>query len=400
MTPTTPMTPGQPKMRSAFLFLCVFSISRSVAGADGDTKTLKVFILSGQSNMVGWSHVRTLPALGQDPAYAALFQKLARGKGEWVERDDVFIDSTADDRVRKGRLSVGYGGGGAEWLGPEFAFGVEMGDLYSDPVLLIKAAWGGKDLYCDFRPPSAGDPAYDIPLADGVPREVGASYRKLVQEVHRALDDVGENFPMLKHRDVELAGFVWFQGWNEMFANDTIQEQVYAEYPSNVAHLVADLRQEFGAPDLPVVVGEMGVGGDHPGDRVEKLRAAQQAILAEETLRGSVALARTTHLWDGGVDQAFNDLEDVKRTQSKKLQPQVERGLKSKLKGMDDEERKRTIRNETDRAVEKTREFVAVKEAFDQVGSHWACHYHGSAKMYCVMGQAFAQSLYQVSHRP
>jgi hypothetical protein len=31
-----------------------------------------------------------------------------------------------------------------------------MGDYLTDPVLLIKTAWGGKSLFVDFRPPSSG----------------------------------------------------------------------------------------------------------------------------------------------------------------------------------------------------------------------------------------------------
>lgn len=381
----------------AFLVISIVCAGAMAAGgADQDPKTVKVFILSGQSNMVGWSHVRTLPSMGKDPKHRELFKKLSRGKDRWVERDDVFIDSIVDDKARKGKLSVGYGGGGEDWLGPELAFGVEMGDLHDEPVLLIKAAWGGKDLYCDFRPPSAGDPDYEIPKSGDKDREVGAFYRRLVEEVHRALADMGENFPALKRRTPELAGFVWFQGWNEMFAAKEIQEQVYAEYPSNFANLVADLRREFDAPELPVVLGEMGVDGEQPSQKVQKLRAAQEAITKQESLRGSVSLAPTSHLWDEDVHKAFRTMEDVRGELSRKLSKKIEKGMKSKLKGKSEEERKKLIRNETNRAVEKTREYQKAKEAFDAVGSHWLCHYHGSAKMYCTMGQSLAKGLVRV----
>ena len=44
-------------------------------------------------------------------------------------------------------------------------------DHFKEKVLLIKTAWGGKSLYKDFRPPSAGD---------GAP---GEYYTKMIQEI-------------------------------------------------------------------------------------------------------------------------------------------------------------------------------------------------------------------------
>ena len=37
-----------------------------------------------------------------------------------------------------------------------------MGDHFDEPVLLIKTAWGGRSLYKQFRPPSAGYPAEEV----------------------------------------------------------------------------------------------------------------------------------------------------------------------------------------------------------------------------------------------
>ena len=32
----------------------------------------------------------------------------------------------------------------------------DYGKMLGEPILIIKAAWGGKSLHTDFRPPSAG----------------------------------------------------------------------------------------------------------------------------------------------------------------------------------------------------------------------------------------------------
>mmetsp|Transcript_17431 Transcript_17431/g.42744 ORF Transcript_17431/g.42744 Transcript_17431/m.42744 type:complete len:147 (-) Transcript_17431:1595-2035(-) len=60
-----------------------------------------------------------------------------------------------------GDLTVGYGEGGSargEFFGPELGFGFNLelphGASKNDKILLVKTAWGGKDLAQDFRPPS------------------------------------------------------------------------------------------------------------------------------------------------------------------------------------------------------------------------------------------------------
>ena len=112
-----------------------------------------------------------------------------------------------------GPLSVGMGAWGADWFGPELMFGIEMGDHFKEPVLLIKTCWGGHSLYGNFRPPSAGKPAYETGYK---PEDIGASYHKMVKEVRECLANLDTDFPQLKGLKTELCGFVWFQGWNDM----------------------------------------------------------------------------------------------------------------------------------------------------------------------------------------
>jgi hypothetical protein len=180
-------------------------------------------------------------------------QHLRDANGQWVVRDDVQITFKAKDVVRKGQLTIGYTGyGGSSHIGPELQFGHVMGDHFDEPVLLIKTAWGGKSLYKDFRPPSS----------DG---DVGLYYEKMVQEVRAALEQLGD-------RPYELRGFVWMQGWNDMCTKPAIPE-----YADNLVNLVADIRREFDAPNLPVVIGELGNGGAaRPGSAMERFREAQR----------------------------------------------------------------------------------------------------------------------------
>ena len=156
---------------------------------------VKVFILAGQSNMEGHAGVKTLDRLGEHPTHGYRLKKIKKDDGSFVVRDDVFVSyQKADERIKR-PLSVGMGAWGKEWFGPELMFGIEMGDFYSEPVLLIKTCWGGHSLYGNFRPPNAGKAAYETGYK---PEEIGASYHKMVKEVRECLANLDTDFPQLK----------------------------------------------------------------------------------------------------------------------------------------------------------------------------------------------------------
>src|SRR3954467_8468710 len=130
-----------------------------------EKKPLKVFILAGQSNMEGHAKVETFDYIGDDPATAPLLKRMRAADGKPTVCDHVWISyltGTGDGNGEGlGKLTAGYGSrrkpaedGGK--IGPEFTFGLTMDRSLKEPVLIIKTAWGGKSLYYDFRPPSAG----------------------------------------------------------------------------------------------------------------------------------------------------------------------------------------------------------------------------------------------------
>src|ERR1700749_398431 len=102
-----------------------------------EAKTLKVFILAGQSNMEGQGFIAadakrnggkgSLEYVAKAPATAAHFKPLLGKDGKWAVRDDVWI--TYLDR--HGPLTVGYGVN-PERIGPELGFGWVMGDKFEE----------------------------------------------------------------------------------------------------------------------------------------------------------------------------------------------------------------------------------------------------------------------------
>jgi alpha-galactosidase len=352
-----------------------------------DKGPVKVFILAGQSNMEGHGGVRTLDELASHPTQGGLLKKIRKDDGTFIERDDVFIYYQRNKELIKAPLSVGQGAG-KDRIGPELGFGIGMGDFFEEPVLLIKTAWGGKDLYCDFRPPSAGKPAYEIP---GTPREQGAFYRKMVSEVRECLNNLDTNFPQFKGKGYELCGFVWFQGWNDYCSDKKIKDQVYDEYASNFAHLVHDLRAEFKVPNLPVVVGEVGVDGEPASPGMTAFRAAQAKIASQPELKGTLGYVRTAPFWYAALDELPKKLGAEEHRIRQKVTAQVKE--ENKDKALDAKAMERLVNKAMEKATKEDEAYQKVKVEHDKVISHWICHYQGSARVYALAGYAFAQAM-------
>lgn len=217
---------------AALALLLLAAPVTAMATAAAPPPPLKVFILVGQSNMVGHGYFEaknkttgaylngTLGYLASHPRTAAEYAKLIDpATGRWAHRQDVFVindvnalgNASADPPpaaavgVRSGNvgafLSPGWGGESTS-IGPELGFGWAVGDALAPQVLLLKVAWGGKTLGADFRPPSSGG-------------TVGPYYTWMVKKVRKYLGDLAAFLPPsdAAGSSYELAGFVWHQGW-------------------------------------------------------------------------------------------------------------------------------------------------------------------------------------------
>ncbi|HUR46178.1 MAG TPA: sialate O-acetylesterase [Candidatus Saccharimonadales bacterium] len=279
-------------------------------------ETVKVFILAGQSNMEGKAPNTLLDSQAEDPKTGSLFQHL-RKDGKWIVRDDVFIKFLE----RKGPLTIGYGSPGR--TGPELEFGTVMGDHFEEPVLLIKAAWGGHSLAKLFRPPSAGFPeglekelqqAHDqvkkrnekqkkndpLPTMEDIKKEYGSSYRNTLTEFKKTSANFETMFPELKGRKLELAGFVWFQGWNDQYGG------VEKEYASNMKLFIQDIRKDLNTPKLPFVIAAMGQNMSKPA--TGPMRVIQEAQLSMNDVpefKGNVKAFRTDVLVDKAAEELY-----------------------------------------------------------------------------------------------
>lgn len=275
-------------VRMAICVLAMTHITSVVAPAEGGKNKLKVFILSGQSNMEGVCNVSTIDFIGEDKKHGHLLKKFKPDGKTLVTRDDVWVAN----RGHYGKLASGYGARRGDALGsnigPEYAFGYFIGDAIEEQVLLVKYAPGGRSLYTNFRPPAAG-------LPEGAdPEKFGEDYRGLVAYVHDTMNSLKKHFPGYdESAGYEIAGFVWFQGYNDMFGQSSRKE-----YGQNLVHLIKDLRKEFKAPKMKVVVGVMGVNGplNEVNPKQKDVRNGQRFVNFVPEFKGNVKAVETGQL--------------------------------------------------------------------------------------------------------
>jgi autotransporter-associated beta strand protein len=280
----------------ALLAGILLAASSSVAPAEqAGTSPVKIFIMAGQSNMLGKGTISpaTTPGtldylVANDPD--GRYQFLKSG-GSYVVREDVWI---RDQDPVAGGLTVGYGGEASGLIGPELGFGHVMGDADESQILIVKCAWGGRDLAFNFCPPSSrpGDPE-PVTSADK-----GFYYKEILRLVNEAKANLGTYFPNYNGGGYQIAGFAWHQGWN-----DRIDVAKSAAYETNMANFINDIRNDLGAPNMPFVIATTGMDGlDGYGyTQVEKAQLKMADAAAYPAFAGNVAVIDTRGTY-GGFD--------------------------------------------------------------------------------------------------
>jgi hypothetical protein len=231
-------------MLKHLLLLLIFCFSSTVFSQG----KLKVFILAGQSNAQGHGDLGPVTTAGTLEHFYAHrqdneFDFIKDNNSNWATRSDVWVRyDTESNGLLADDLKVGYGGW-SQQIGPEYGMGHALGKHFNDQVLIIKTAWGGKSLAVDFRPPSAGG-------------TTGPYYTRMINDIKASMNNIATEFPEYNGETIEIAGFVWFQGWN-----DGGSDAYKAEYESNLLNLIKDVPVDLNVRDLPILVGLTGNGG-------------------------------------------------------------------------------------------------------------------------------------------
>lgn len=382
--------------------LAWFALAAAVASA----KPLQVYVLVGQSNMEGHAKVETIDYIGEDPATAPLLKRMLGPDGKPAAAKNVWISYYTGIGEKNGEgfgpLTTGYGSrqdpakdGGK--IGPEYAFGLAMERAGNGPVLLIKAAWGGKSLNYDFRPPSAGPyprTARDLETDKNPLANAGHYYRLMIAHAKQVLADPGRVCPAYDPKEgYELAGFIWLQGFNDMVDGNFYPRQPkgaagkrFTPYSDALGALIRDVRKDLGAPRLPFVIGVMGVGGKDPGSEDNlAFREAMAAPAAWPEFKGNVVAVRTAPFWDEKLG-AIQDKKEKVRQMAFELRTKGKRSANADGK-MTPEQQRQYLKDYEAKLI-SPEEAALLKRGASNAGYH----YLGCAKTFALMGEAFAEA--------
>jgi hypothetical protein len=192
------------------------------------SNTIKVFILSGQSNMVGYGKTAELPRH---------FRTLPR-------------NVTLKNHCPQGFFAR------RRKFGPEIGFAHTLAAAWPDEsILLVKYAVNATSLLA-WSPDWSYERARQTGNADA-----GPLYETLFRYVNAAIRD----------KQVEFAGVLWMQG-----ERDALYPAIAQDYARNFTHLIARFRADTSKPDLPVIFGKIAPPDAWAGR--ETVWQAQEAV--------------------------------------------------------------------------------------------------------------------------
>jgi len=204
------------------ILLCLLCVSALVAQNNANSKKkIKVFILSGQSNMVGWGNSMELP----DNLRYGTENVLMFEDGKWQKLKPY---KTTNEKQRERYAMTEFS------FGPEISFATEISKAYPNETIgIIKSATGGTGIL-------AWSPSWTKEQADrSNDGNKGDLYIVLIDKVKAAQ----------KSANIEIVGFLWQQGGKDM-----TKLSLAKEYFDNLNAMIAGIRGDLDLPDLPVFI--------------------------------------------------------------------------------------------------------------------------------------------------
>jgi len=240
----------------------VNEVSGELPDPDGEeadmSKPVQVFILMGQSNMLGFGNAGQLKGIAGDQ-----FPYLVDDAGNWNVRKDVRNVFYCMGGLRYNDWLTAENGNGSGKFGPEIGIGNYLGHALDAPVLILKSCVGNRALGWDLLPPSAvgtgaGGQSYqgDSESSNRKVKEdrdgwyAGLQYDEDVGAAQNALRNLSTYYPDAK--EYEVAGFFWWQG-NAEPGKGSVEN-----YDKNLAFLFNDLKKDFNAPNAKFVCATLG----------------------------------------------------------------------------------------------------------------------------------------------
>ncbi len=272
------------------------------------TKPVKVFILMGQSNMLGFGSIGSLQSYIQKGKYPHLVDDA----GKWTERKDVRNVRVMNFKDYENNWLTG--GTGFKRFGPELQFGYIMGHVLDEPVLILKSCIGNRSLGWDLLPPGSKQFEFEGRIYAGykesplswvkgtTPKPIGwyagKQYDDDTASAKQVLKNLAKYYPGYKDQGYEVAGFVFWQGHKDQNAAHA------SRYEFNLVNFIKSLRKDFNAPNAKFAIATIAFGGMGMTGNTLKVAEAQLAVSGEKgkypEFKGNVKSFDARPFWRGG----------------------------------------------------------------------------------------------------
>jgi hypothetical protein len=303
-------------------------------------KPVQVFILLGQSNMVGMGHVKgsdedgTLEhAVHKEGLYPFLVENETCCK-EWATRKNTRYVRYMNEKLLKN-----------EWMtvsettiGPELGIGHQVGnyaaaadddhdDEDDSPVMILKSCIGNRSLGWDLLPPGSESFEFEDKDKNGsamtyiyagykesplkwvkgtepapITWYAGKEWDTDMADAKKVLADLPTYYP--EAGSFEIAGFFFWQG-----DKDRYDKGHATHYEQNLVQFIKALRHEFDAPHAKFVCATLGQSTKEGAKGNDKLILEAQLAVDGETgnypeFKDNVATVYTNPLSQGGASNA------------------------------------------------------------------------------------------------
>ena len=277
-------------------------------GKEADmSKPVQVYILLGQSNMLGFGKPQVLQKIAPEK-----YPYLVDDAGAWTTRKDVRNvrvmcsgNSPAKDYTNEWMTIQGN-------IGPEMGIGHALGHVTDAPVMILKSCIGNRSLGWDLLPPGTkpwehggkmqpgyrgtpDDPGGDTEGDMSKGWYAGCQYDGDIAAAKKVLENLDKYYPEAK--EYEVAGFFWWQGDKDMR-----NAAHYESYEKNLIQLIKSLRKDFDAPGARFVSASLGQTKEGSGSGDGVILNSMKAVSKSDDpeFKGQVGFVYSNPLSKGG----------------------------------------------------------------------------------------------------
>ncbi|MEM6820354.1 MAG: sialate O-acetylesterase [Verrucomicrobiota bacterium] len=248
-------------MKTFKILLGIVTLPMALVGS-GFAKEIDVFLMAGQSNMVGCGLVQHI-------------QDELKGMSGYKKIKYVLLNSGEEEYSGWGPWEEKVRGKrNIAWFGVDLPFGEILGDKHEGEYGIIKIARGSTSIVKHWHPDET--------------RTDEKLYDHFVQNAQAAIQDLEK-----EGYNVTIKGFFWYQGEGDCAPRE---EKAAMEYGKNLRRIREKVREDFESPDLPFIAVRIHPQKERWEKHKDKVRDHIVAVCEEDPKSAWIDVDDLKHL--------------------------------------------------------------------------------------------------------